>query len=153
MKMNKSFGLVLLAGLCAAGLAMTARGQQVSPFAQNQPARNFYEPVQMDATRGLVSQNYYATDFVHGNNEADKLARDLAKAKTDGEKESITAKLRDALEKQFDQRQKKHQADAEALEAQVKKLKELIHTRSENRREIVSRRLEQVVREAQGLGW
>jgi hypothetical protein len=40
-----------------------------------------------------------------------------------------------------------------AIDAQVKKLKELVRARTENRREIVSRRLEQIVREAQGLGW
>ena len=65
----------------------------------------------------------------------------------------MRAKLNDLLEKQFEDRQKKHQAESEALEAQVKKLKELIQTRSENRKEIISRRLEQIVREAQGLGW
>src|SRR3954464_3726419 len=124
----KKIGVMLLTGLCAAGIAVTAYGQQGSPLTQNQQNRNYYEPAQLDASRSLLTQYGYATDLFHGNNEADKLARDLAKAKTDGEKESITAKLRDALEKQFDQRQKKHQAEAEALEAQVKKLKDLIHT-------------------------
>ena len=38
-----------------------------------------------------------------------------------------------------------------AIDAQVKKLKELVRARNENRREIVSRRLEQILREAQGL--
>lgn len=85
--------------------------------------------------------------------EAEKLARELSQAKSDTERESLKAKLSQALEKQFDQRQKKHEADIEALETQIKKLKELVKNRNENRKDIVSRRLEQVVRDAQGLGW
>jgi hypothetical protein len=151
--MKKKIGVLLLASLCAAGVAVTAHGQQNSPFGPDQPNRNYYYTPQPDGTFGLAQHSIYSADLFHSTSEADKLARDLVKAKTDGEKESITAKLREALEKQFDQRQKKHQADADALEAQVKKLKELIHSRSENRKEIVSRRLDQVIREAQGLGW
>ena len=148
----KKLAVVLLTAVCATGLSVSAWGQQSSPFAQNQPSRNFYEAVQ-DSNLNLLQQHGYAADFYHTTGETDKLARQLAKAKGEGEKESITAKLREALEKQFDQRQKKHQAEAEALEAQVKKLKELIGTRNENRKEIISRRLDQVVRDAQGLGW
>ena len=35
----------------------------------------------------------------------------------------------------------------------VKKLKELVRLRNEKRREIVAKRLEQVLRDAEGLGW
>src|SRR5260221_1376276 len=125
----------MLTAVCAAGLAMTALAQsqtngQNQPFPQNDfngrswngnPALNLLQ--QQNDFTGL-----YQTQTM---SETDKLARQLAKAKGEGEKESITAKLREALEKQFDQRQKKHQAEAEALEAQVMKLKEVIGTRNE----------------------
>jgi hypothetical protein len=153
---KKKLAVILLTALCATGLAVTALAQSQTsnpnqPFTQNEYPR--YWNGTQNSGLNLLQQQNYSVDFYQSTNEADKLARQLAKAKGDGEKESITAKLREALEKQFDQRQKKHQAEAEMLEAQVKKLKELISSRNENRKEIISRRLDQVVREAQGLGW
>jgi hypothetical protein len=85
--------------------------------------------------------------------EMDRLVRQLSEAKSDADREDLKTKMTQALEKQFDQRQRRHEAEIEALEAQVKKLKDLVRARNENRREIVSRRLEQILREAQGLGW
>ncbi len=85
--------------------------------------------------------------------EANDLVRQLREAKTDNDKEKIKTKLSEVLEKQFDLRQKRHTSQIEALEAQVKKLKELVDKRKENRKEIVSKRLDQLQREAQGLGW
>lgn len=85
--------------------------------------------------------------------EGDQLGRQLAEAKSDSDRDKIKAKLSDLLEKQFDLRQKRHESEIEALEAQVKKLKDLVQKRQENRRDIISKRLDQVVRDAQGLGW
>jgi hypothetical protein len=85
--------------------------------------------------------------------EADQLTRQLGEAKSDGERDKIKTKLGEILQKQFDQRQKRHEHEIEELEAQVKKLKDLVAKRQENRREIIARRLEQIVRESQGLGW
>ena len=86
-------------------------------------------------------------------NEADQLAQQLGAAKSDAEKDKTKTRLREVLEKQFDSRQRRQEAEIEALEAQVKKLKELVQKRQENRREIVSKRLDQILRDAQGLGW
>jgi hypothetical protein len=81
-----------------------------------------------------------------------ELVKQLAKA--EGEKrEKIKDQLTETLGKQFDVRQKRHQDEIAALEKQLKKLRDLVEKRKENRREIVSKRLEQVVREAEGLGW
>ena len=85
--------------------------------------------------------------------EADQLARQLGEAKADSDRDKLKARLGEVLEKQFDQRQRRHENEIEALEAQVKKLKDLVQRRQENRREIVGRRLDQVLRESQGLGW
>ena len=65
----------------------------------------------------------------------------------------MKAELSDLLRKQFDVRQARHIREIETLEAQVKKLKELVQKRQENRAEIISRRLDQIVRESQGLGF
>jgi hypothetical protein len=85
--------------------------------------------------------------------ESEQLARQLAQAKSDDDRDKLKAKLGEVLGKQFDQRQRRHQAEIQALEAQVKKLRDLVEKRQENRREIIARRLEQILRESQGLGW
>jgi hypothetical protein len=154
MKKMLTIGLVTALGI--AGLVISAFGQtqgngQTNPFdpVLSPPAQNTQGDLNSLYSRGFLSGQY----LYQPGGETEKLARQLAKAKTDAEREGLRSKLNDLLEKQFDERQKKHKAESEALEAQVKKLKELIATRNENRREIISRRLEQIVRDAQGLGW
>ncbi len=87
------------------------------------------------------------------NHETDQLIRQLGEAKSDSDRDRLKVKLGEVLEKQFEQRQKRHEGEIAELEAQIKKLKDLVARRQENRREIIARRLEQVLRESQGLGW
>ncbi len=81
------------------------------------------------------------------------LAQQLAAAKSDSDREKLKGQLAEVLEKQFDQRQKRHEEEIKQLEAQIKKLKDLVDKRQENRREIIASRLDQIVKESQGLGW
>jgi hypothetical protein len=85
--------------------------------------------------------------------EANQLAQQLGEAKSDADRDKLRTRLGEVLEKQFDQRQKRHEAEIKGLEAQVKKLRDLVEKRQENRREIIARRLDQILRESQGLGW
>jgi len=73
-------------------------------------------------------------------------------AKTEADRSQIKTQLNGILEKQFDLRQKRHQDEIAGLEAKVKKLKGLVEKRQENRREIVSKRLDQILSNAEGLG-
>jgi hypothetical protein len=66
------------------------------------------------------------------------------------ESKAAMAKL---LEQQFDARQKACEAELVPLEAQVKRLRELLQKRQQARQEIVKSRLDQLLREAEGLGW
>jgi hypothetical protein len=84
--------------------------------------------------------------------QCDSLVKQLAKA-TGEEKEKVKTKLTEAIDKQFDLRQKRHEAEITALENQLKKLKDMVQKRQENRRDIVSKRLDQLVRDSEGLGW
>ena len=61
--------------------------------------------------------------------------------------------LKEVLETQFAARQQRHEKELADLESKVKKLKDLVAKRQENRREIVANRLDQIMRDAQGLGW
>jgi Xaa-Pro aminopeptidase len=81
------------------------------------------------------------------------IVHQLKEAKSDSEVEKIKAQLDAALEKAFAMRQRRHTREIEELEAKVKTLKELVAKRQEKRREIVANRREQILREAQGLGW
>jgi hypothetical protein len=87
------------------------------------------------------------------SHQAEQLAQQLASAKSDSDRDKIKSQLTETLEKQFDQRQKRHEQEIKALEAQVKKLRDLVEKRQENRREIISSRLNQILKESQGLGW
>ncbi len=84
---------------------------------------------------------------------ADELAKKFGEAKSDSERSQIKTELRELLEKHFSFRQKRHQEEIAGLEAKVKKLKELVDKRQENRREIIAKRLDQILSNAEGLGW
>lgn len=108
--------------------------------------------------RPFVARPYsavYFNDFGETglSHQAEQLAQQLAAAKSDSDRDKIKAQLSDLLEKQFGERQKRHEEEIKQLEAQVKKLRDLVEKRQENRREIIARRLDQIVKEAQGLGW
>jgi len=85
--------------------------------------------------------------------EAKKIAKQLSEAKTDSEKDKLKEKLKELLTKQFDDRQKRHEKELDALETQVKKLKEMVNKRQENKKDIIDERTKQLGREAAGLGW
>ncbi len=85
--------------------------------------------------------------------EANEIRHRLESATTDAQRSEVRAKLSENLGKQFDLRQKRHGLEIESLEAQVKKLRELVRKRQDSREEIISRRVDQVLREAEGLGW
>jgi hypothetical protein len=86
-------------------------------------------------------------------NQASGLARELGTAKSDTDRDKLKTQLGTILEKQFELRQQRHKKEIESLEAQVKKLRDLVDKRQENRREIIAKRLDQILQESQGLGW
>jgi hypothetical protein len=86
-------------------------------------------------------------------NQANELAQKLVGAKSDADREKHKEQLSEILDKQFEVRQQRHKKEIESLEAQVKKLRDLVDKRQENRRQIVAKRLDQILQEAQGLGW
>jgi hypothetical protein len=85
--------------------------------------------------------------------QAGELARQLGGAKSDADRDKLKTQLSTILEKQFELRQQRHKKEIESLEAQVKKLRDLVDKRQENRREIIAKRLDQILQESQGLGW
>jgi len=82
-----------------------------------------------------------------------QLARQYVKSVKEDEKKDIRKKLSEALAKQFDQLAERQQKELQDLEKQVEDLKTLLKKRRDNRDAIIERRLEQVVQDAEGLGW
>ncbi len=154
---------VLFAGLCVGCLALGGGAQTPAP--PTAPA-----PPTPAVVVGSVGQGefpftditlpgvpggrvWYAHGFGAADAEALKLARQLAEAKSDAEKEKLRDKMKEVLDKAFEERQKRHEKEIEQLEAQVKRLKEMVAKRKEAKREIIEERIKQLQREAAGLGW
>jgi hypothetical protein len=97
---------------------------------------------------------YSGTAFrPQGQGQVTRLAQQYAKATKEDEKRDVKKKLNDLLGQQFDQlavQQKKQLTD---LEKQVADLKTVLEKRHDNRDSIIERRLDQLIKEAEGLGW
>jgi hypothetical protein len=74
-------------------------------------------------------------------------------AKDDAEREHLKKQVRELLKVQFTARLAGHEKEIEQLEAKVKELREQLSLRREKEDEIVDFRFQQLLREAQGLGW
>jgi hypothetical protein len=81
-----------------------------------------------------------------------KLVKEL-KASEGANKESVLTKLKSAVGEQFDGRQEAKAKELKALEEQLAKLKEIHTKRTQQRDQIVAERVQQILREAEGLGW
>ncbi len=68
-------------------------------------------------------------------------------------KEQSTAELKQLLDKQFDFLQDAKSVELKKLEEQLARLKEIHNKRAKQKEQIVSDRVQQILREADGLGW
>jgi hypothetical protein len=109
--------------------------------------------VPQSPARPAVAWYTVSADLGPRTHEAKKLAETYAHESSESARVTIRKQLTALLMEQFDDRQKRHQDEIKQLEAQIKKLKDLIDKRQENREDIISRRLDQMLKEAQGLGW
>ena len=85
--------------------------------------------------------------------EVAKLVAEYKQTEGDAERAKIKEKLSAALTKQFEQQQKRRELELARAEEQLKKLRELMKKRGDDKKTIVEKRLDQIVREAEGLGW
>ena len=160
MKAKLSIGLLATLGVSA--LLASALAQQPAP----QPGHNLFardtSGSGMSSQAGFPfgqNQNFGSAQLTFSDAErtlihrADELAKKLGETKSETDRSQIKTELQELLEKQFGLRQKRHQEEIAALEAKVKKLKDLVEKRQENRREIIAKRLDQILSNAEGLGW
>jgi hypothetical protein len=93
------------------------------------------------------------SNFRAAQDQIAKLAQQYAKATGEDEKKDVRKKLSDALGQQFDLLAERQKKELEDLEKQVADLRALLKKRQDNRGTIINRRLEQVLQDAEGLGW
>lgn len=82
-----------------------------------------------------------------------KLVNSWKDTKDAGEREKLEKSLRDALKQEFESRLESHEREIKELEEKVRQLRDRLALRKEKQSEIVDHRLEQILRDAQGLGW
>lgn len=136
-------GLLLIGTICCAAV-----------YAQ-QPAQNLAGPAQGGGSYFVPSSGsagQFYTSVAGGAQDA-QLAREYVKSEKEEEKRDLRKKLADLVGKQFDQHSQQQQKELEDLEKEVARLKTLLRKRIESRSTIVDRRLEQLIQEAEGLGW
>jgi len=71
----------------------------------------------------------------------------------DEQKSKVRDQLAETLEQQFSIQQSLREREVAKIEGRVKKLRETINKRSDAKRSIIDKRLDQLIREADGLGW
>ena len=85
--------------------------------------------------------------------EAESLAKQLADADDEKQRAEIKDKLHETLAQQFDAQQKVRELEVGRIEAKVKKLRATISKRNDARRTVIDKRFDQLLSEAEGLGW
>jgi mevalonate kinase len=95
---------------------------------------------------------YYIAPY-GAHSQTSELAQQYVKTTKDEDKKEIRKKLVDLLNQQFDQQIQQQEKEMEELEKQIADLKALLKKRQGAKTTIVERRIEQLVQEAEGLGW
>lgn len=149
--------LLFIAAIGSTALVASAQqatyslGTAASP--QPSPAPAVPPPPARNPGAWTISSNGYSAGDAAIGREAHQLAKAFAREDSDSGREKIKRQLGELLKEQFDKRQKRQEDEIKNLEAQVKRLRDQVDKRQENRRDIIAQRLDQIVRESQGLGW
>ncbi|HWY88937.1 MAG TPA: hypothetical protein VNX28_19645 [Gemmataceae bacterium] len=85
--------------------------------------------------------------------EAAGVVKEYIKTDNEAQRGKLKTKLSDVLAKEFDLQQKRREIELARLETHMKKLRDMMNKRNTARRTIVEQRLDQLLREAEGLGW
>lgn len=118
-------------------------------------------PGTQQATTSSSSQGSFAPTPLYGQtaaytlsqNEAAQLAQKYIKAETEEDRRELRRKLQDVLAREFDDHAKRQEQELEALRKEIDRLESLMRKRRDAKSGIIERRMEQLVQEAQGLGW
>jgi hypothetical protein len=82
-----------------------------------------------------------------------QLLQQLRSVESAGDRSPILDQLSETVEKHFEVRQQIREKELEALEARVKKLRDLHEKREDAKADILRQRVDELVRVSEGLGW
>ncbi|HVC98764.1 MAG TPA: hypothetical protein VND64_34185 [Pirellulales bacterium] len=85
--------------------------------------------------------------------QSQQLIDQYGAATDDVDRAKLKEQLAQTLERQFDSQQKLRELEVSRIEARLKTLRELIAKRNESKRSIIVKRLDQLIGDAEGLGW
>lgn len=89
----------------------------------------------------------------HAQSQAAQLAQQYVKTDKEDEKRDLRKKLTDVLSQQFDTRMQQQKKELEDLEKEIAHLRDVIGKRQASKEKIVERHVEQLLLDAEGLGW
>jgi hypothetical protein len=95
---------------------------------------------------------WHGTAFTPDQDPA-HLAKQYVDSKKEDERREVRKKLTDVLTQQFDQQIQHQQKELEDLEKQIANLRSVLKKRVDAKSAIVERRIEQLLQDAEGLGW
>ncbi len=146
MKMTRTLGSVLI-GIGALTCAVVyAQAQEKA----KQPSNNFL--IQDGQQELIQSIDGLRVNFNYQQQTQD-LAKQYVKTEKEDQKKEIRKKLGDVLAKQFDSQVEKQQKELADLEKQIANLKALLKKRTDAKTTIIDRRMDQLIQDAEGLGW
>jgi hypothetical protein len=110
---------------------------------------------------GEMGGNPYGRDRMMGEygvrridpRQTQKLIEGWKNSKEGAEREKLETELRALLRREFASRLAVHEREIKKLEEKVRQLRERLALRKDKQEDIVDHRLQQILREAQGLGW
>jgi hypothetical protein len=87
------------------------------------------------------------------SHESNELMGKYTSIDDETERNQLKTSLREVLGKQFDAQRQRRELELKRVEERLSKLREQLNKRNNARETIVNRRLEQLISEADGLGW
>jgi hypothetical protein len=110
---------------------------------------------------GEMGGNPYGRDRMMGEygvrridpRQTQKLIEGWKNSKEGAEREKLETELRALLRREFASRLAVHEREIKKLEEKVRQLRERLALRKDKQEDIVDHRLQQILRDAQGLGW
>jgi hypothetical protein len=121
-------------------------------IASSAPAQNTPDAVRQNNLR-IVSYDAVQRHGEQTERYVQKMINNWKQTKDADEREKIEKSLRDALTKEFEVRLAAHEREIKNLEEKVRQLRERLALRKEKQTDIVEHRMQQILRDAQGLGW
>jgi hypothetical protein len=145
--MQKLFFMVLMIGSLAAHVSAQGPAPAPAVVPRGQPSA---EP---PAVYGTTSYPGFAYSTNSGQQQPRQLIERWKAAQDSNERDKVEATLRETLKSEFAVRLAAHEREIKELEEKIRQLRNRLNLRREKQDEIVDHRLQQVLRDAQGLGW